>query len=153
MDQATSVLSIKNNWNLKMNPWNMLFNERNNWLIAINPHVWVPCYMFLAYLLTLRFYQGIELGVRLFHWENGGTFGMLLLIINPIYAFIYGYRYWFYWVYPPFKGSNRRVKQFGAPLFQWTPPFSLWKFQGFSPKLPHCFTVRICHKHQLNAGR
>ena len=35
------------------------------------------------------------------HRENGGTLGMVPLIINPIYTFYGGY----YWVYPNLKGS------------------------------------------------
>ena len=47
------------------------------------------------------------------HRENGGTLGMVPLIINPIYTLYSEYFFMYLLGIPPLKGSNRGVEQLG----------------------------------------
>ena len=54
-------------------------------------------------------------------WDGGP------LMINPIYTL---YHVGIYWgPYPLLKGSNKGVKQLGAPILR-VPGFSLWNLHG-----------------------
>ena len=74
------------------------------------------------------------------HRENGGTLGMVPVIINPIYTLYSGYLYWVYHGISPFKGLLGGVKQLGYHLkgttifpmiqifFIFTPPWGRFPF-------------------------
>ena len=76
--------------------------------------IWRTIFLFGVRFTTLFFLRiGWCRSLRIgYHRENGGTLGMVPLIINLIYTL---YHVGNYWVYPLLKGSNRGFKLLRGP--------------------------------------
>ena len=83
--------------------------------------VWQTLFVVMEYPLRLTLSNPGERALNpYFHRENGGTLGMVPLIINPIYTLYSGYLLGI----PPSKGLLGGLKQLG--YHPTIPAFSLW---------------------------